>query len=453
MSTVQLPAVQSASYVRLTDSWTQLRYHPDQSRLWREKSRRVLVAAGRGSGKTEIARRRIVRHLRVKKPWRDPRYVYAMPTYRQSRDKIRDKILSLIPRQWFVKVPGDSAMEFKTIFGSWLFLYGMDVPARVEGDQYDGFVLDERSDIRNGAVSRSIRPALTHRNAWLWEIGVPKRYGCGAAEFKSAFKRGMNSESGLTSYTWSSEGVLTPEEWREAQLQTDAKDFDEQYRGNFVDAGGGAFYSYDANYNTAQCDWRPNDLIIVGCDFNVNPMAWVLCHIVEYLQPDGTRLRVLEVFDEIWLHDTNTRASLNVLWEKYGKRHRGGWLFVGDASAKARKTSAATSDITQIRNDKRFNAKVRFPKSNPPVRDRLSACNTLLCNAADQRRCMIDSVRCTRLMNDLDTRTLKPSGEPDDDAMTGHISDGWGYVVCQFFPLRLDSSADDGVAGISVQGT
>lgn len=446
MSTVQLPAIRPQNYVRLTDAWFPLNYHEQQSRLWREKSRNVLVVAGRGSGKTEIARRRVVRHLRIKKPWHDPRYFYAMPTYKQCRDRIRDKVLALIPRTWLVKVPGDSAMEFKTVFGSWLFLVGLDVPARIEGDQYDGGVQDESSDTKPGVYGRSIRPALTHREGWLWRIGVPKRYGCGAHEFRAAFKHGLSGEGGMASYQWSSDTVLKSEELAQARQDTDAKDYEEQYGGNFVDAGGGAFYSFDDNLDVAEVRYRPDQMVIVGCDFNVTPMAWVLCHIVTYYGVEH-----LEVFDEIWLKDTNTKATLDVLWAKYGKQQKGGWVFCGDATGNSRKTSATEADYIIIRNDKRFAAQIRVPKANPPIRDRFAACNAMLCSAAGVRRCLIGT-RCQHLRDDLDARTLKPSGEPDDsDPMAGHVTDAWGYVVWRFFPMSL-LDFDTGQQTISVTG-
>jgi hypothetical protein len=157
-------------------AWFQLRYHAQQAAMWRTKKRFVAAACGRGSGKTELARRRIVRFLPIKKPWADPMYFYALPTFAQARRVAWKKIKALIPREWCTKI-NESEMLIETVFGSSLYVVGMDKPQRIEGDQWDGGVVDESCDQKPKAFDLSIRPALTHRNGWCWRIGVPKRHG------------------------------------------------------------------------------------------------------------------------------------------------------------------------------------------------------------------------------------------------------------------------------------
>ena len=430
---------------RLTPSWTQLRYHETQSKLWRTKARIVHVCAGRGSGKTVIARRRTVRYLKVRKPWPDPRYFYALPTFAQARRVGWQQLLMLIPPEW-IKKKSESSLEIQTIFGSWLWVVGMDKPARVEGDQYDGCVLDESSDQKPGIFGRTVRPALTHRNGWCWRIGVPKRYGPGARDFKTAFQKGLRGEAGMESYTWPAWDILTPEEIAAARAETDAKDFNEQYGGVFVDAGGAAFHAYTEANNVRKVSYDSNQMVVVGCDFNVTPMAWTIGHVTP--TPYGP---AYSVFDEIWLTDTNTQRSLDTLWNRYSG-HAGGWLFVGDATGRARKTAASQSDYKIILNDKRFKANVRFPSGNPIVRDRLASTNALLCNAAGEHRCFVD-YNCTHLRDDLENRALLPDGNPDDaDPMSGHITDALGYVIHKMFPMKVDSRGNVSSSTVSISG-
>ena len=70
-------------------SWTErrkvLRPHKVQYRLWHCTARFVGVPAGRRSGKTEIAKRRLVLALSQPKPWHDPRYFYGAPTRDQAK--------------------------------------------------------------------------------------------------------------------------------------------------------------------------------------------------------------------------------------------------------------------------------------------------------------------------------------------------------------------------------
>jgi hypothetical protein len=422
----------------LPDRWTQLRFHAVQSRLWRSGERDVKVCAGRGSGKTELARRKIVRSLRIKKDWDDPRYFYALPTYGQCKRVAREHILSLIPKGWLTKVPGDSTMEFKTVFGSWLFLVGLDMPARVEGDQYDGGVVDESSDQKPGVYARTLRPALTHRDGWLWRIGVPKRFGVGATEFRVAFDKGLADGS---SFHWPSWDILSAEEIAALRRELDDKDFNEQIGGKWEDAGGAAYYAFGVENVDETIAYDPERTVYCFMDFNVDPMAWVLAHRVT---PPGATREEVHVFDEVWLRNTNTQATLNTLYNRYGAQHKGGWVFGGDASSKNRHTSASRSDYVQIRSDARFKARIVIDDSNPAVRDRLAAVNLACKNAAGEHRLKLHP-RAAHTIADLRTRSLDPYGnpmpaEPGQAHDSGHATDALGYMIYKYYPVRAEQA-------------
>lgn len=417
--------------------WAPLRPHPEQARLWRSTERNVIVCAGRGSGKTELARRRIVRALREQKPWPDPRYFYGMPTYNQCRRVAREHILSLIPRAWLTQLPGTSQMEFKTVFGSWLFLVGLDNPARVEGDQYDGGVLDECSDQRPNVYNLTLRPALTHREGWLWRIGVPKRRGPGAAEFRRAFEK-----AGDAAFHWPSWDILSAEEIAKLREEFDDKDFNEQIGGAWEDAGGAAYYSFSKVENVSdEAVYDPREPIYVGMDFNVNPMAWVIGHKVRIpaSTSKGQAGWELRIFDELWIRNTNTQRSLDELWRRYST-HSAGWVFTGDASSNNRHTAASQTDYAQLSHDRRFAARIRWEKKNPSVRDRVAAVNTVCKNKAGERRLIINP-KCVHLIEDMTSRSLDDYGNPVPATPaqafdSGHATDALGYLVWQYFPLR-----------------
>lgn len=420
----------------LTEAWTQLRPHPLQAAAWRTSKRFVNLPCGRGSGKTEIARRRVVRFLAVKKPWLNPLYFYTLPTYNQAKRVAWKPLQALIPANWVRKIY-ESDMVIETKFGSELHVLGMDKPHRIEGVQWDGGVCDESCDQKPGSFARSVMPALSHRNAWCWRIGVPKRHGIGAAEFKEVCDIGLlGSDPDVVTYMWPSSDILTNEQLAAAQRLLDAKDYNEQYNASWETVGGSVFHAFsDANI-TDTCVYDPNKEIIIGSDFNVDPMSWVLCHLDSY---------GLRVFDELFLRDTNTIKTLDVLHQRYGS-HRAGWEFYGDASGRARKTSASTSDYLQIRNDNRFKGrKVYYLRSNPPVADRFAATNALLKNAADERRCHIHP-RCKHLIDDLKARRYREgTREPDDYGDIGHMTDALGYIIYRRFPIRLASTGSPSV--------
>lgn len=428
----------------LTREWEKLRYHPEQAKLWRTNARFVAVCAGRGSGKTLLAKRRVIRMLPVRKPWRDPKYFYAMPTREWGKRVAWEDLKALIPPDWIGKNAfNETQLVITTKFGSTLHLLGMDKPSRAEGVQYDGGVIDESSDQKPSVFETSILPTLSHRNAWCWRIGVPKRFGVGAESFKNFFDKGLKGESLVSddptlrveSYTWSSEDIVNPSIIAFAKANLDLRDFNEQYRASWEDSAGRIFYAFSDVFNVSNdIVYDPRRPLIIGSDFNVDPMAWVIC------QQAGERNEHLKAIDELWIRNTSTQAALDQLFVKY-REHKAGFVFIGDASGKARKTAAsaaAQSDYIIIQNDMRFQPKeLNYRKSNPSLADRFASCNAMFCNANNERRFTVHP-RCKNLVKDLNGRAYIPgTREADDSGDVGHITDALGYVIFQLYPLRM----------------
>lgn len=468
-------AASVGAYQPLTKAWKQLRAHPTQSALWRTNARFVKVPAGRGSGKTEIAKRRLVRFLPVDR-WEatqrgstqgrpnhaktEPHlYAYLGPTRPQAKRIAWEHLKKLIPADYRKCPPYETDLIIKTIFNSELHVIGMDAPQRFEGDQWDGVVEDEASDQKPN-IHLAIRPAISFKKGWWWKIGVPKRQGIGAQNYRAecemgfaglAAARGQGSgDPAHATYTWPSWDILDAQEVAQAKRDFDSKDFSEQYGGNWEEIGGSAFHEFEKAVHVRPCTYNPYLPIIVGSDFNVNPMGWVLCHVGR--NTDGQEC--LEVFDEVFLSDTWTQKTLNVLWDRYGEQHKGGWIFYGDATARARHTSAALSDYAQILHDARYapSSQLVYPDSNPNRKDRLSSCNAILRNAAGDVRCHIDP-KVVNLIADLENRGLDDDGAPTEGKSgekIGHISDGWGYIVHAKWPTTYLEPEDGSTASIAL---
>lgn len=415
-----------------------LRYHELQDKLYRTRARFPVVWAGRGSGKTEICRRKVIRHLGMHHPHvlaagDVPRYFYGLPTIAQAKRVAWDALKNLLPLDWYErngKTFYESDKIIRSRFGVELHLVGLDAPQRIEGNQWCGGVLDESSDQKPGVFDRTVRPALTAFKGWCIRCGVPKRFGIGGAEFKKACDQALEGiDSDMPAFHWLSESVVDPAELEAIRATVDSRDYNEQYRAKWETLSGGCFHQFNESYNvTESARYDPTQIITVGSDFNVDPMCWTLSHRI------GNQLHT---FDEIYIRNTNTQETLNYLHRCFPDHS--GWTFTGDASAQARKTSATESDLLQIMNDDRFdNKEVRYNTSNPPIVDRLASCNALLRNANDETRAFINP-KCTRLISDLESRCFKPgTRELADSGDMGHMSDAWGYVVHNYFPIELE---------------
>lgn len=413
----------------LAERWPQLRYHSVQAELLACLKRFIFLPCGRQSGKTELALRHLVMWLPVRKPWRRPLYFYAAPTLKQARRVAWDRLLELVPPQWIadVSITDD---RIKTVFGSELFLDGLDKPERIEGQILDGGVVDENSDIKPGTYAKSIHGTLVTRHGWCWRIGVCKRFGVGAVEFRENCKKAANGELPNSAvFAWPSKGIVSEEELEIARAGLDERGFKEQYEATWLTTAGGIFYAFDSEFNVRPCSYDPNLPIVVGSDFNVNPMAWILGHI---------KGNTFEVFDEIWIRNTNTPATIDELLRRYGT-HKGGFQMYGDASARGRHTSAYMTDYNHIAGDDRLRKlgrSMHYIRSNPPVADRFATTNARICSGDGVRHVFVDE-KCKHLIFDLESRGYKPgTREADDsDKDQGHPTDALGYVLHKKFPL------------------
>jgi hypothetical protein len=363
----------------------------------------------------------------------DPKLFYAGPTRQQAKEVAWDDLKALTPASWLAGRPSETELKITTKFGSTLQVFGLDQPQRIEGRGYNGGVVDEMSDIKPKALSVSIYPAMADRNGWLMLIGVPKRAGAGAVNFNAMFDEAKEkgtftgSNDTVEAYSWESSTVLSKSELAFFQGVMDEKDFDEQFRAMIQTVGGAVFHSF-GGHNVQNVKYQADLPIIVGSDFNVDPMCWVL------LQDYAGRLNQ---FGEVWITNTNTPAALDYLAQRYG-RHRSGWIWCGDASSRARKTSATKSDYLHILNDDRFkHKKVIMPKRNPQILDRISSCNALFRSANNEVRFHIDP-SCKRTINDIKIRSFKENSLTlDDGADVGHITDALGYAIHSLYPISL----------------
>ena len=309
-------------------------------------------------------------------------------------------------------------------------------------------------------VDLAVLPALTHRDGWLWKIGVPKRFGIGAYDFKTQFLRAMKERRAAeregripaeAAFIWPADGIVPQARLDFYRARMDPMDFDEQFGAQWLEVGGGIYHSFSAAEdglgNVRPCNYRPDFQIYVGMDFNVNPGAITLGHkILE--ASDGRPANRFEVFDEFHLLNTNTQRMLDTLWNRYGapgRNHQTGFRFYGDATGKARKTAAATSDYTQIFNDARFRDQpggriINWQKSNPPRTDRFACTNALIKNGEGVRRLFVDP-RCGNLIDDYMHRSYRERSRelPPDEGMLGHHADSCDYIIWRVFPLRLNT--------------
>lgn len=164
--------------------------------------------------------------------------------------------------------------------------------------------------------------------------------------------------------------------------------------------------------------------LLVGQDFNVNPMASVIavravdeCHIL----------------DALLLETSNTAEVCEELTLRYPGRRI---IICPDPAGNARHTNAPVgqTDFTILRS---AGFEVRAPRAHPPVVDRVNNSNQML-SAAGRRRTRIHP-RATALTEALNGFVYKPGTNiPDKRSGYDHIADALSYLQWQEFNVLED---------------
>lgn len=203
--------------------------------------------------------------------------------------------------------------------------------------------------------------------------------------------------------------------------------------------------------NRAAVTYRPDLPIYLSCDFNVDPMCWVLAHRVA---------QTYHFFDELCIEDTNTFQAAGELVRRYGE-HRAGVVITGDASGNHRSTKgyhANETDYVIIRNVLLQHGlpqvRLDVPLQNPPVLSRVAAWNACAHSADNQVRILVNPDTCPYLVWNCETLRFIPGTsiirEPtrrqiEQDTTrtlkyTKHPFDAASYLVARYQPIRPEGA-------------
>lgn len=424
----------------LTQRYYPLKPLPEQMRLIHSPARFKVVPAGRRSGKTERAKRKLVRSALEETVWPDARFFAGAPTRDQAKRIYWEDLKRLSPPWAIAGRPSESELTIKYINGASISVVGMDKPERIEGSPWNGGILDEFGNMKATAWAANVRPSLSDRRGWCWLIGVPegRNHYYDIAEFAQS---GVDEDWAY--FHWISADILPASEIEAAKRELDELTYLQEYEASFLNFQGRVYYTFDRSLNTStKVEYDPSLDLIFCFDFNVSPGVAVVAQESPKL-PNG--IPGTAVVGEVYIpSNSNTVAVCNRLIKDWGHHKREVWCY-GDATGGAGGSAkVAGSDWELIAKTLRpvFGDRLHFsvPSANPAERTRVNSVNTRVKSGDGTVRLMINPGKAPRLVKDFEgVRVLQGgSGEIDKkiDASLTHISDAAGYYVVRKFPVN-----------------
>lgn len=415
-------------------NWHELRYIPEQAEYWKSTARFNLVAAGRRSGKTELAKRKIILRALRGTRFPNPQFFIAAPTRPQVKRIYWQDMLELTRT---VRVDKSSTeLWLRLLNGASIHMLGMDTPARIEGTPWDGGVLDEYGNMREEAFPQNVRPALSDRLGWCDLIGVPE----GRNHYWETWEKAPGRED-WARFSWPSSIVLPPEEIQSAREELDELSFAQEYEAAFVSFGGIVYSAWNPKLHLAPLRYSDQSELIFCFDFNAEPGPAVIAQ--EQKLPSGEV--GTGIIGEVFIpRQSTTERVCRRLIEDWGK-HKGPIVAYGDATGGTRGSKAVRgSDWDIVRETLRpaFGSQIvyRVPLENPKERPRVNSVNARLRNAAGQIRMMVDPSRAPNVVRDFEGTALIKGGSFEIDKHSNpsltHLTDAVGYYVHHRFPAR-----------------
>lgn len=404
--------------MQTTRSFKKTDKQKEASKIIKGPASNVMLYGGSRSGKTFLlVYALIVRAIKTKS-----RHLILRQNFNHAKTSIW---LDTLPKVLKTCFPDCGAIANKSDYyytfphnGSELWVAGLDDEKRVEkilGKEYSSIYfnecsqipyksigiaktrLAERSDLKNKLFYDENPPSKKHWSYWLFIKGLDpeENQPVDTSRYASLL---LNPKDNLDN--------IDPEYIDEILSQLPEKQRLRFEEGQFVDDYDGlAYYSFNRERDVKETRRSPGT-ILIGMDFNVNPMTAVVAQIA-----NGK----LEVIDEVFLENSDTfKMSSELIRRGYG----GAWVYP-DSTGANRKTSGRSDH--KILLDDGFQIK---GTRNPLVFDRVNNVNALLRG----QKVLIGS-RCKKLINDLEKVSWKGQDlDQKTDSSLTHISDALGYL-------------------------
>lgn len=428
--------------------WYPLKPVAQQIQLMNDARRFIVVPAGRRSGKTERAKRKVAKAAMLNP---GERYFCAAPTREQAKRIYWADMKLLCYSSLSPRMPSESELIIYLANGAEVHIIGLDKPSRMEGILWSGGVVDEIADVKPDAWALNIRPALdTERPdrpgyaAWCWLIGVPEGFN----HFYELAEYAQNSgDPDWGYYHWVSAEVVSAEKVDQARRQMSMIQFNQEYNARFETASGRIYADYSKANHTLETI-RPHEQLIWAHDFNYTPLS--SCIGVRRRAPTDTRDQIY-ILDEIVLESAVARQSALEFVQKFANHANKKVQIYGDPAGRAGEKHGQQSNYTEIEkvlvaHGWKFQRLVT--DAAPAIVDRQNALRAKIQNAAGERSLFVNPRTAKMTDKGLKSTQLKKGSTfIEEVADHQHITTAVGYWIERDYPTHIGAAQRTNLKG------
>lgn len=390
-----------------------------QTTIALDRHRFITAVCGRRFGKSHLALRQLCRAASVP----DSLVYYVSPTYGMSKrimwKPLKKKLLSL---NWVKKI-NESDLTITLINDSEICLKSADNPDSLRGVGLDFVCIDEAADCEPEVWYEVLRPTLSDTGGGCLFLGTPK----GMNWLKDIYDMPKTDPDTWSSYQFTTldGGNVPAAEIESAKRDLDERTFRAEYLASFEQYAGLIYYSFGEHNLGDTPDITDRDLLLIGLDFNVQPLSAVVA---------TRRENHLFVHHEITIDGASTHDLITEVRRRWPMNRV---EVFPDSSGSQRRTSSTTTDHTILANAQWT---MRVGRINPPVLDRIAAVNSRLRTTLGTSHITINRT-CKKLVKGLSgqvyqegTRLPQKGGSND----LSHLNDAFGYLVHWLWPIKRD---------------
>tara|TARA_B100000131_G_C18068089_1_gene593364 strand:+ start:70 stop:1305 length:1236 start_codon:yes stop_codon:yes gene_type:complete len=393
-----------------------------------------VVAAGRRFGKSYLSMNLMARHARqpMANVW------YVTTTYGAAKNIMWIPLKDRLRKLHWAKSFHEVAMTAWLINGSEMSLKGTNNPDSLRGVGLDYLVIDEAAYVDETVWTEVLRPTLSDKGGGALFISSPT----GRNWFYELYEQASQEEQSdweAWSFTTLEGGNVPPEEVEAAKRDLDERTFEQEYEAKFVTYTGLVYYGFDYEYNVIETNYDPETEVLIGMDFNIDPMTATV------FQYDKYDPETLILVDEIEIFGSNTDEMAEEILARYPENMI--TVYPDPACVQSRTSAGGRTDLSILQS---YGFKCKYRRKHPLIRDRINAVNSRLCNADGDRKLLVNK-SCKKIIKALERHSYKEGTnlpEKGGAKDLSHITDSVGYLIEYMFPVNKSNIYQTHLTGV-----